>query len=779
MATQPAFPLYPEKPMTTLELFTALVSSTAVADIDSAITQFKTAHGVAVKWVPVGGRENNRGSVEVSGDPGRALVERVTNAVDAVLESEHEKHHGHPDCRSPREAATAWLNVPENGLSDLTTRQRQQLANRIVIKLQPGTDRDARTLEIRDHGIGLKPDQMSRTILSLNESNKLQKHYLAGTYGQGGSSTFASCRYSVIASRYNEDPYVGFTVVRFEDLPPDLFKTGHYVYLTLNNTVPYVELPLTEFQTGTVARHYGYDLSNYPSPLGPSSLYGLLNQILFDPILPVWLETEVHRYRRVIKGSRNALNGAVDEGDEERRGPSLSHHVRLFYVTLAEFGRIGIEYWVLAAPTRANKRPSAAFVNPAKPIVLTIHGQNHGELSATIIKKQAEFPYLAQRLICHIDCNSLTPEAKRALFVSTREDTRRGVVHTLIQDELVRVLKSDDDLIRLNTEARELGRREQDETAVQQMRQEVARLLRLQGLAIPEALGGAVVAGESESPLPPGPPPTPRPKPQPIELHEPPTFIRLVWNPDQTITFHPQQRRYIRIETDANSNYHSPQNPAASRLNIIVTGAGLLLRGSTPLEGGRMRIIFESATAAAVGTTGTIRIELSRSGLPSLSDERQFRIVEIPPARPASRQLTLPPFETRPVDGPDDTQWSTLDWPDDINTVASSAVRENGKLIIYYSTAFPKFATQRANFERRDLATATSFTKRYEIWLAVHSLLLYQEQKDKETASAQSVDDSDAEAEEKREREERCRVATLSAIFAAREAQLPSTTDDE
>jgi hypothetical protein len=765
--------------MTTLEFFKALVGSAAVPEIDSAITEFETAHGVAVKWVPVGGRENNSGSVEVSGDPGRSLVERVTNAVDAVLEAEHEKHNGRPVCRSPREAATAWLNVPDNGLSDLTTRQRQHLANRVIIKLQPGTDRDARTLEVRDHGIGLKPDQMPRTILSLNESNKLQKHYLAGKYGQGGSSTFASSRYSVIASRYNEDPYVGFTVVRFEDLPADLFKIGHYVYLTLNDAVPYVELPLAEFLTGTVARHYGYDLSNYPSPLGPNSLYGLLNQILFDPVLPVWLESDVHHYRRVIKGSRNALNGAVDEGDEEGRGPSLSHHVRLFYVTLADFGRIGVEYWVLAAPTRQNKRPSAAFVNPAKPIILSIYGQNHGELSALIIKKHAELPYLAQRLICHIDCNSLTPEAKRSLFVSTREDTRRGVVLTLIQDELIRVLKSDDDLVRLNNEARDLGRREQDETAVQQMRQEVARLLRLQGLSIPEALGGAVVGGENESPHPPGPPPPPRPRPQPIELHEPPTFIRLVWTQDQDITFHPQQRRYVRIETDANSNYHSPQNPAASRLNIIVTGAGLQLRGSTPLEGGRMRVILESITTAAVGATGTIRVELSRPGLPSLADERQFRIVETPPARPSSRQLTLPPFETRPVDGPDDTQWSTLDWPDDINIVASSAIRENGKLIIYYSTVFPKFATQRANFERRNLATAQSFTKRYEIWLAVHSLLLYQEQKDKEAETAQATEDLDSEAEEKREREERCRVATLSALFATREVQLPAAPEDE
>ena len=131
-----------------------LVSSNAATDIDSAIAQFTATHGVAIKWQPIGGRNNNSGTIEASGDPGRALVERVTNAVDAVLEAEHASHDGRPECRTPRDAATAWLNVPDNGLSDLTTRQRQQLANRIVVKLQPGTDRDARTLEVRDHGIG-------------------------------------------------------------------------------------------------------------------------------------------------------------------------------------------------------------------------------------------------------------------------------------------------------------------------------------------------------------------------------------------------------------------------------------------------------------------------------------------------------------------------------------------------------------------------------------------------------------------------------------------------
>jgi hypothetical protein len=102
--------------------------------------------------------------------------------------------------------------------------------------------------------------------------------------------------------------------------------------------------------------------------------------------------------------------------------------------------------------------------------------------------------------------------------------------------------------------------------------------------------------------------------------------------------------------------------------------------------------------------------------------------------------------------------------------VASSANKENGLLVIYYSTAFPKYATQRAAFERRDPALANSFTARYEIWLAVHSLLFYQDQQAASSSSGQGQQrEEDPEFLEAREREERSRIATLASLFASRE----------
>lgn len=757
--------------MTVEEFYRAVAGAGTVSEVEEALTAFSAEHSAELAWKPFGGKPNNRGVIELSADPGRSVVERLTNSIDAVLELEHERHRGLPTCRTPREGASAWLNVPEGGLSEMTAAQRRALAHRVVVKLLPGDSREQRTVEVQDGGIGLAADEMPNTILSLNESNKWQKHYLAGTYGQGGSSTLAVSRYTFIASRRSDDLPVGFTIVRYLDLPPEEYKTGHYVYLCMGGKVLEGKLQAEELGTGTLVKHFGYDLSSYPSPVGPNSVYGLLNETLFDPVMPVWLDNRIHDYRRVIKGSRNALNGALDEGDEERRGPRIAHPMPMFHVPLEDYGRIGIEYWVLERPSRENKRPSAAYVNPSKPIVLTLNGQAHAELSSVVIRKHAELPYLTQRLICHLDCNDLTAAAKRALFASTREEARRGIVYERIEEELVKALRSDDELIRLNNEARQAGMRERDETATQEMRKEVARLLRIHGVSVAET-GGEQPSGKEGVGQRPTRPRVPRPKPQPIEPHEPPTYIRIVWDEEADISFYADQRRYMRIETDANSSYYNPKDPAASRINIIVTGAEIRCSGSTPLQGGRMRAILECLPVSTVGAVGHVRVELSRPGLPTLSDERGYRIIEKPPSRPSDQQLTLPPFDWIPVDGPEDQRWTDLGWPEDVNAVASSAEMENGKLVIYYSTVFPPYTAQLRGVEQRNVGFGASFTGRYKIWLAVHSLIL---RRDQELAHEHQPD-LFSEQEEAREREERCRTAKLSALFAAREVQLEPTT---
>jgi len=590
---------------------------------------------------------------------------------------------------------------------------------------------------------------------------------------------------SLIASRYADRPTIGFTVVKYLDLDPDKYRTGRYVYLTLDGAVLEAPVPAEGFPTGTVVRHFGYDLSRYPNPLAEKSVYGLLNRILFDPILPVFLDNATFSapQRRVIKGTRNSLNGAVDEGDEGS-GPKLSHHMPLSTILLGDWGVIGLEYWVLEPPKAGGGQPTRAFLHPRRPIVLTMNGQNHEERPITLVTQEAELPYLGFRLICNVNCDGLTALGKRALFVSTREGARKGVLGDLIDKEIVQALKSDDELTRLNTEAAEKNYQEQDEEAALQMRREVAKILRVHGIKLSDVgpLGGSAFGGPTRK----GPKHRgPRKKLEPLDIHDPPTFVRILWEEDEAIEFFPGQRRYLRIETDANSTWHDPNDPHRSKFNVIVLPeSGLLGRGTTALSGGRMRVVVEAAPDSKIGTEGSVRIELMRPGLPTVFDEHPTKIVPEPEGEPEEKKLALPEFKVVPVNR-DDPRWATLlGWTDDPTAHASSAMMESGILKVYYSTEFPKFEEPLRQFERNDVNLANSFKNRYETWLAVHSLILWQDQQLAKSAPTVPEDDStpreeDPEAEDARERLERIRIATMASLFAAREVKLGGAAEDE
>ena len=762
------------------EFLDSLLAANNLEFVERILSEYTVDKKDTVNFIPIGGRPNNRGAIEIGSDPGRCLIERVTNAHDAILELEYQKRGGVPKCRSPREAASAWLGVPEKeGLSALTNKQRQDLALSTIVRLEPGDGSQSRLISVIDQGIGVAPRNLEATILSLNESNKIQKHFLAGTYGQGGSSTLAFCRYVVIASRLFGSKLIGFTLVRYEDLPAEEYKTGRYVYLVENDLPLSVEARDEDLPNGTIVRHFGYDLSRYTSPLGPRSLYGILGRILFDPVASIRLENHVHNWNRTIKGARNALNGAVDDGDEDSKGPTLDHHVSMFNISLGDHGVIGIEYWILTklesknGKKRNRTKPADNFVDATKPIVLTHNGQNHGEISGRTIRDDADLPYLQTqgRIICHVNCDRLSPNAKRLLFSSTREQSREGFMLERIRVELVGALGADDELVRLNEDAREQSLKEKDEDSKRKMRRQVAKLLRIAGAAL-EEVGGSRGDGDANRDV--NPPPSPV-KPVPITPSEPPTFIRIKWDGKRDIPFYAGQRRYIRVETDANSDYHDADDPTNSRLNIAV-GDDLSVFGTSPLKGGRMRVGIECSESVAISSTGSIRVELYRKGLPALSDEREYVIVESPEPKEKDRKSNLPDFEVIPVSGPEDDDWEfvcDVRNDDDIKRHASNWMMNAGRLHVYYSEAFPSFSSEFRRLEQRDPTIVASFRSRFETWLAVHALLMHQE------TQSQQVPGAEESALAEVHRQERCRYATMAAMMAAQEVKSGTVFDEE
>jgi len=157
----------------------------------------------AMRWRPVGDRPNNIGTIRMASDPALALVERITNSMDALLEmGAHQNPHEAPS--SPREAAQRWYAVPRQGLGDMVNEDRRKLGEKISVTLMESGESKRPTIVVEDEGIGQSPSAFPTTLLSLNESNKVSQPHTAGTYGQGGSATFGFSKATIILSRRHD-----------------------------------------------------------------------------------------------------------------------------------------------------------------------------------------------------------------------------------------------------------------------------------------------------------------------------------------------------------------------------------------------------------------------------------------------------------------------------------------------------------------------------------------------------------------------------------------------
>lgn len=129
------------------------------------------------------------------------------------------------------------VEIPEGKLrnvADLRDAKIAALADRVQVTFYDSEREDRPTVDIRDFGIGIKAEEFATTILSLHRSRKLRKLFLAGAFGQGGSTALAYSQYTLIVSRpsslsddltSNTDE-LGFTIVRFNSGDPETGNTA-------------------------------------------------------------------------------------------------------------------------------------------------------------------------------------------------------------------------------------------------------------------------------------------------------------------------------------------------------------------------------------------------------------------------------------------------------------------------------------------------------------------------------------------------------------------------
>ena len=309
---------------------------------------------------PVGDRPNNIGTIRAGSDPALGVVERVTNGIDDLLDLGRAKQPGDLPS-SPRDAARMLVGVPSGGIGDMTEAERRALGEQIKVWLDESGEDKHPTVVIEDMGLGQHPADFPKTLVSLNETNKVAQPWNMGTYGQGGAVTFGWSRATIILSRRHPDysdrrnDKVGWTIVQEYENDPTLQVLPSYKYIvTASGDVPELDPDvLPGLIHGTRVIHIAYDLQGWTGPF-TTGLWQFFHSALFDPVIPFLITGK--RKKEKNYGSRIVIGNAarLDRPDRARGDLDLAHNDSVHLDLGPKFCSVTFNYWVVRRPAESS-----------------------------------------------------------------------------------------------------------------------------------------------------------------------------------------------------------------------------------------------------------------------------------------------------------------------------------------------------------------------------------------------------------------------------------------
>ena len=278
-------------------------------------------------WYPIGGKRGNAGQIALAKRPINPIAERLINGMEAIIEmSRQQELKENPLAlppASPRDAINQYFNLPPlDELPDApkTVREKaREMARQLLLNLHWNKQAREFALTIQDHGIGQAPGRIHKTLLSLGASDKGDKPYLIGVFGQGGSSTYAASKYSWVVSRrvtdflQGEQDGIGFSIIKH--IYPKGRRDHYFAYLTAHPDGRVPCLPVSAAQAinlkhGSWFGHVDYDFGQSRSAI-TRGLYQALNHVLYNPMLP--FDTNISGTEATIYGNGYRLSNLEDE----------------------------------------------------------------------------------------------------------------------------------------------------------------------------------------------------------------------------------------------------------------------------------------------------------------------------------------------------------------------------------------------------------------------------------------------------------------------------------
>ena len=409
------------------------------------------------RWRPYGDNEAFYGVVEnQQAHPVPALVEKVMNGIDAILEKKVVEHG--IDIRSehaPNSVQDALDRYfPNHKNWDIGDARRQQARDLQIVASGPRRDT---SLLIYDNGVGQAPEDFPNTFLSLLRGNKNDVHFVQGKYNMGGAGAIAFCgdlRYQLVASkRFDGSRPLGFTLLRRH--PPKLAaaanrKNTWYEYLVFDGKVASLDIDEMDigldgcrFSTGSLLKLY-----SYRSPEGARSIISRdlnvsLNEYLFEPALPFLTVDNNDRYPdnrapvTAVYGLKRRLEG--DKDSIEARFSETS--------TTAEFGQMKITTYVFKALSRETVKETKQYIQREyfknnMTVLFSLNGQVQGSYSSEFVTRGLKMPLLKDYLLVHVDCTNLHLEVRNELFMASRDRLKASDTAEALRKHLREILST-------------------------------------------------------------------------------------------------------------------------------------------------------------------------------------------------------------------------------------------------------------------------------------------------------------------------------------------------
>jgi hypothetical protein len=634
-------------------IFPMLLKANTSSDIDEIISNIKNE----IEWVPLGGKISNSGPIQIGSEPYDGITERITNAIDAMIELNVELNPEYKQIKNPRNAIEKIYGIKEGNLR-YAEGQIGSLASNIKLKFLDGDEAKRPTIEIIDRGIGQHPTDFPSTLLSLNEENKVSKFYLIGAFGQGGQTSFRYCKngYGIVISRKHpkllrddQKDEIGWSIVRYWDPSTEdqMWKTGSYQYCVAKNTKKILtfnqnKMPIA-FEHGTIIRLISYGLSRGTSNVlqAANTAWSYISQSLFDPILPI----RIYEGRKQYENDNRSLAGLAPRLWHGGRGENVTISMKNEYdVNLGKDGKIKINYWCLIPIAEPGEKINwrdrkKGFVSGNNAVFITLNGQRHGIETTTFLRDNVGLGYSYDHIIVQVDCDNLSNMAKKDLTSSTRERLVEGGMKEKLFEEVTKHLKDDRNIIAFEKD-------QMDQIIRASTVQETTKIRRLVGQYIVQNKelsdflfkpSEDTTKAEKENKEKPEKHPDEKEPENDIsdditlkeleipELKMVPSYITIT-NKKDPIRIEKGGTTLIRLETDAIDSYLDADH--FSRLKFSASKNILKEKSHSQLRNGKFSFYIYCPTTTRIGTKELIKFELETGANTSLTVERNVICVE-------------------------------------------------------------------------------------------------------------------------------------------------------